>query len=566
MGYLTPESSPSNRRMAKNNGRGCEDTVRAFGHPISEETHLEAMEDARMIDVQLVSDNERLREAIEAIYVARLHLEEAKETLNAVFKKFDSETLIYIELLQLPREKRPILWHTRLEFQQRLCKILALWEGDEQENPSAAIPFSRDSDFVNRGDILDQIDRRCSEPAGRVALVGLGGVGKSQLAIEYTHRIAEAQTKVWVFWIHAGTQARVQESFRTIADTVKLSGRNEPKADIPLLVQNWLSNEQNGRWIVMLDSADNREVLYGVSQGGSNQQSLASYLPQSRNGSIVVTTRNKDVAYRMIGNRDYMIEVGPMTQADALTLVEKKLGFIDVDIATDLIQALKYVPLAISQATAYIKAREPQSSVGKYLGKFQESKRKRTRLLEYNTGDLQRDRGASNAILTTWQISFDYIWRKRRSAADLLSLMSFFDRQGIPEWVLEPTEETKGTGPAGEHDKARDSDSNSDTSKETDDMDNRFEDDIAILREFCLIHTNREGDEFEMHGLVQLSTRKWLSLHGEQETFKQQYIERIAARFPTGQYENWPTCQKLFLHVQKAVDSTLAHSRGPFIE
>ncbi|KAK3898721.1 hypothetical protein C8A05DRAFT_37691, partial [Staphylotrichum tortipilum] len=54
--------------------------------------------------------------------------------------------------------------------------------------PSATIPFSRDPDFVNRGDILDQIDQRCSEPAARVALVGLGGVGKSQLAIEFAHR------------------------------------------------------------------------------------------------------------------------------------------------------------------------------------------------------------------------------------------------------------------------------------------------------------------------------------------------------------------------------------------
>ncbi|KAH7303118.1 P-loop containing nucleoside triphosphate hydrolase protein, partial [Stachybotrys elegans] len=418
--------------------------------------------------------------------------------------------------------------------------------------PSASIPFSRDSDFVNRGDILDQIDRQCSKPAGRVALVGLGGVGKSQLAIEYTHRIAEAQTKVWVFWIHAGTQARVEESFRTIADTVELSGRNEPKADIPLLVQNWLSNERNSRWIVVLDSADDHEVLYGLSEEGGNRRLLASYLPQSRNGSIIVTTRNKDLACRITGSRNFMIEVGPMTQADAITLLEKKLGFADVNTATDLVQALDCVPLAISQAAAYIKAREPRSSVGKYLAEFRESERKRTRLLEHDGGDLRRDGGASNAILTTWRISFDYIRHKRPSAADLLSLMSFFDRQGIPEWVLEPAEKIKSTGRAGWQDEARDSDS--DSCNETDSIDNGFEDDVAMLRDYCLIDMNREGDEFEMHGLVQLTTRKWLSLYGQQETFEQQCIERLAARFPTGQYENWATCQKLFLHVQKAVD------------
>ncbi|KAL1846163.1 hypothetical protein Daus18300_014339 [Diaporthe australafricana] len=420
--------------------------------------------------------------------------------------------------------------------------------------PSVSIPFSRDSDFVNRGDILDQIDRRCSEPAGRVALVGLGGVGKSQLAIEFVHRTAEASSKIWIFWVHASTQARVEESFRTIADTVKLSGRNEPKADIPLLVQKWLSDERNKKWIVVLDSADDYEVMYGISEIDGHRRSLASYLPQSRNGAIIVTTRNKDLAYRVAGNRDYMIDVGPMTQADALILVEKKLGLSDVDTATDLIQALDCVPLAISQAAAYIKAREPRSSVGKYLTEFRESERKRTRLLEHDAGDLRRDGGASNAILTTWHISFDYIRHKRPSAADLLSLMSFFDRQGIPESVLKPVEEIRSTGRAGEHAEAGDSDSENDTCNETDSIDDEFEDDVAMLRDYCLIDTNREGDEFEMHGLVQLSMRKWLSLHGQQETFKQQYIERMTAQFPTGQYENWATCQKLFPHVQVALD------------
>ncbi len=81
-----------------------------------------------------------------------------------------------------------------------------------------------------------------------------------------------------------------------------------------------------------------------------------------------------------------------------------------------------------------------------------------------------------------------------------------------------------------------------------------FEDDVAMLRDYCLVAVNETGDEFEMHGLVQLSTRKWLAAAGQQETFKQQYVERMAAAFPTGQYENWPTCLRLFAHVQAALE------------
>ncbi|KAK4183100.1 kinesin light chain, partial [Podospora australis] len=433
--------------------------------------------------------------------------------------------------------------------------------------PFATIPFSRDLDFVDRGDILDQVDRRCSEPAARVALVGLGGVGKSQLVIEFAHRIAAGQS--WVFWVHAGTQARVEEGFRMIADAVKLRGRNQPKADIPQLVYSWLSNERSGRWVMILDSADDRDVFYNANSAHGptsddtfDRRPLATYLPQSRNGSIIITTRDKDLAFRLIGRRQNMIEVGPMVQTEALTLLEKKLGSLpDMDVAAALVEALDFVPLAISQAAAYIQARAPRSSPEKYLAEFRENEHKRARLLGYDGGDLRRDGGASNALLTTWQISFDHIRTKRRTAADLLSLMSFFDRQGIPGWVLKPPRTITDTARVQDTDAAGDveSDNRGDTTDDdTDDvaddaLDGRFEDDVAMLRDYCLIVADEAGDEFEMHGLVQLSTRRWLEVYGEQETFKQQYIERIATSFPTGEYENWAQCRSLFAHVQVAL-------------
>ena len=366
-----------------------------------------------------------------------------------------------------------------------------------------------------------------------------------------------------MFWVHAGTQARVEEGFRTIADTVKLPGRNQPKADILQLVYGWLSNERNDRWILILDSADDRDVFYSpTSSDARNGRPFATYLPQSPNGSIVITTRNKDLAFRLTGRRQNIIEVGPMTQTDALTLLEKKLGSLpDIDVAADLVRVLDLVPLAISQAAAYIQARAPRSSPEKYLVEFRESERKRRRLLEHDAGDLRRDGGVSNAILTTWQISFDHIRSQRRSAADLLSLMSFFDRQGIPGWVLNPSRTAKDAVQARGLDKAREGGSNdggsvtnSDTDDgiddDADDADGGFEDDVAMLRDYCLIVTDESGDQFEMHGLVQLSTRKWLETFSQLETFKQQCIERMAASFPTGEYENWAICRSLFSHVQ----------------
>ncbi|KAK3347571.1 LOW QUALITY PROTEIN: Tetratricopeptide repeat-domain-containing protein [Neurospora tetraspora] len=389
--------------------------------------------------------------------------------------------------------------------------------------PFATIPFSRDPDFVDRGDILDQIDQRCSEPAGRVALVGLGG---SQLAIEYAHRTAAKEPDRWVFWVHAGTQARVEEGLKAIADAVKLPGRRQPKAD---LVYSWLSNERNRRWIVIFDSADDVDVFFGA---GSNPK-RPTYLPQSPNGSLLVTTRDKDLAYRLIG---------PMAQKRKLSLLSDK------DSAEELVRALEYVPLAISQAAAYIQRRSPRSSVEKYLA---EGESKRAWLLGHDEGEFRREGGASSAILTTWQISFEHIRSKRASAADLLSLMSFFDRQGIPESLLRPPH-MDGAIQERRSDVQHDLESNSsDDEINNDETDNGFEDNIAMLTNFCLVTS---GDTFEMHGLVQLSTRTWLEACGREKEFKHQFVSRIAALFPPGDYSNWATCQRLFPHVERAVD------------
>ncbi|KAJ3569922.1 hypothetical protein NPX13_g5913 [Xylaria arbuscula] len=312
--------------------------------------------------------------------------------------------------------------------------------------PSFNIPFRRDADFVERKTILDQIYQACLRPASRVALVGLGGVGKSQLAIEYAYRVRDASVQenqeIWVFWIHAETKARVEEGFKSIVNAVKITGRNRPKADIPQLVYEWLQKERNERWLIVLDSADNIDVFYNMqamarqTASEGEKKPLSAYLPQSSNGSILVTTRNRDLANRLTGRYNDIIDIGPMDQEHALALLARKSKEdADMDMATNLVEVLEYMPLAISQAAAYIQRRAPQT-----------------------------------------------------------------------------------------------------------------------LRDYCLISINKEGDVFEMHGLVQLATRKWLDADGESEKFKGLFISRMAKAFPSGAFENWDTCQKLFPHAEKAVE------------
>jgi len=246
-----------------------------------------------------------------------------------------------------------------------------------------------------------------------------------------------------VFWVHGSNTARFEEGYRAIAEAVKLPGRDAQNADILQLVHSWLCCAESGKWVMILDNADESSVFFsphsrsvGDSIASSRQvRSLSVFLPQSNNGAILITSRDRDTAFRFTGRNQDIIKVEPMDQKDALTLLKKKPGtYFESDSGAELVGALDYIPLAITQAAAYIHRRAPRTSIVKYLKELQ-SKWSQGSPLNYDVGDPRRDENASNSIITTWQISFEHIRTTRPSAAELLS-MSFFDRQGIPEDLL----------------------------------------------------------------------------------------------------------------------------------
>ncbi|KAI1663834.1 TPR-12 multi-domain protein [Pyrenophora tritici-repentis] len=392
---------------------------------------------------------------------------------------------------------------------------------------------------------------------------------KSQLAIEHAYRTREQSPETWVFWVHASNVARFEQSYRDIADRVKIFGRRDPQADIFKLVHDWLCSCTQ-RWLIVLDNIDDARFLISDQADGHHQaqttnarvirKPLREYLPRCERGSILVTTRNKEAALKLTEQRD-IVSVKPMDEAEGLALFKKKLGSQgdNSDIA-ELAVALEYMPLAIVQAAAYILERAPRCSVAKYLDEYRKSERKQTSLLNYDKEHLRRDWEAKNSIIVTWQISFEYIQQTRSSAADLLSLMSFFDRQGIPEDLLRPRTERQGARTI-QTEKVRnpgDSDSDDDISQPSA-GDNQFEGDIVALRNFCFISVDTSGTSFEMHALVQLATRMWLEANSKLEQWKEQFISNLCAAFPTGEYENWVACRALNAHAKAAIGQLPEH-------
>ncbi|KAJ5716945.1 hypothetical protein N7488_002591 [Penicillium malachiteum] len=264
-------------------------------------------------------------------------------------------------------------------------------------SPGSTVPFQRDPDFVNRDKILSQIDEKTSVPGCRIALVGLGGVGKSQLVIEYCYRIRSLSPTTWVFWVHASSAARFEQGFRDMADYVKIPGRQNPNVNIFPLVQQWLRDETKGNWVLILDNVDDdwfiSEHRPTRQQGQANHptQPLFEYIPRSPNGCVIVTSRASEVAMKIVDRKDLLM-VEPMARSEALELMQKKLEIPKVtDEVSQLVEELEFIPLAITQAAAFITARAPRYSVSHYLEKFRKSDREATRLLKNEGSNLYRD-------------------------------------------------------------------------------------------------------------------------------------------------------------------------------
>jgi hypothetical protein len=146
----------------------------------------------------------------------------------------------------------------------------------------------------------------------------------------------------------------------SITDQLDLPRQNDPKINTLQLVTNWLCDETNRRWTIVLDNADNIEEFYPKQKRRRDDSedmsaALAAFLPQSHNGSIFITTRSKDAASQLVRGYKNIIDVNAIDKSQAMKLLRKKLCHTSEDSSiAALAHALDCMPLAISRAAAYI--------------------------------------------------------------------------------------------------------------------------------------------------------------------------------------------------------------------
>lgn len=345
-----------------------------------------------------------------------------------------------------------------------------------------------------------------------------------------------------------------------------MCGRDDPAADTLRLFANWLRDDQERNWLIILDNVDDAAVLLGSplasdSTGAPSGKRPIDYLPVCSNGRILVTSRT-EVAARSIVDVRNIITIEPMSERHARALAETKLGGqYDPDDINKLTKSLEHIPLAITQAAAYIRQKTPRVTVRKYVDMAIRTNSAKRSILDRDEGDLRRDRDATNAIFLTLQISMEHIEEIRPSASDLLSLMSCFDRQAIHESLLRnPIHYLRWRQHGIRIDDSDDSDnddtSESDYESEGSDYrsDERFEDDLALLRSYSFISITADPSIFQMHRIVRIAIQRWSKHKGCLQHWQTLFVHNLEDSFPNPDLNNMKLCSSLYPHAMAAAE------------
>jgi tetratricopeptide (TPR) repeat protein len=349
-----------------------------------------------------------------------------------------------------------------------------------------------------------------------MAISGLGGIGKTQVALQFVHFVRENYPEFSIFWLQAMDMETFKQGYMGIAEAMGIKKRPTSPEDLAVLAQQHLCAKSAGKWLLIVDNLDDVDLLYGQDQ----IKGLLNMLPENDDGLTLFTTRHGAVAQHVAGSD--VIELGGMTEGETIELLERSLirrdnthGNKDM---MDLLTELEYLPLAVKQAAAYVNTNK--SSVSEYIILLKNTTEDAFAIMSTDFGDKTRCSNLTNAIAKTWTITFDKILHLDPIAADLLKFMSCIEWRAIPYSIL-PAACSKA----------------------------RLAKAIGLLCAFSLIERIDHGTKFNMHRLVHLATRIWVRRKCEEEETIKAAFKQLSEVFPCDYYTDHETWREYMPHV-----------------
>ncbi|KAI0420494.1 hypothetical protein F5X98DRAFT_29554 [Xylaria grammica] len=421
------------------------------------------------------------------------------------------------------------------------------------------IPFQldlfRNDKFTGRVDALERLHKSLGHHKEHsrldlVVLQGIGGIGKTELALEYAYSHQKSYSSV--FWVDCSTENSARHSFLQIANRLwryYVGKAIEPAALDRLglqevfgkeaynmtsngralkaveAVKNWFAENSNRDWLLIFDNLDDPETV-----------NIMDYIPRTAWGSIIITSRRRGLL-----SYGTVMEIPEMNPGEGLPFLAKisrfrrELNSCERQRALQLLQLLEYLPLAIEQAGAYISQRIPDDfesccpTLEDYLDLYQRNARM---LLQYKRSSIMWS-NRNDTVLTTWEVSFDAVKKESPEASDLLLLCGFLADNDIFEEMFR-------------------------LGRKLPENDTTFQESASKLSSYSLVKFKGGHGSFSIHPLVKYWARERLPLDVQQRLANhviQLILRGLNFKREEGSHEYTSFERRIIPHLDNAVEN-----------
>ncbi len=438
--------------------------------------------------------------------------------------------------------------------------------------PPWNVPFHQNPFFTGREEILTRLrnvlehNTHTAALSQPIAVSGMGGIGKTQTAVEYAYRYREHYQAV--LWLKSSTPEELAEDFAGLAQLLQLPEQQvQEQSRVIAAVKQWL--ETHTQWLLIFDNADDLPMV-------------RNYIPLKCSGHILLTTR----AHAMSGIAT-KIEIPMMDDAEGIRLLLQRAGLIkrttpleqvaknDLQQARQIIEELGRLPLALDQAGAYIE--ETGESLESYLQLYRDQ---REDLLQWKSAI------ADHApVATTWTMALQNIEQYHPTAIELIRFCAFLAPDMIPEELLpkaivqldiklqaknnqnslnkdalaKTVQQFDITLPLKDNQNFFNKDllakngSQLDITLQAKNNQSSLNKDIAALLKYSLIQRNTTTRTITIHRLVQVVIRDSIS-KAQKKKWAQQVVQVLEDIFPFDEVAPWTKSQKYLSHALQAAE------------
>ncbi|HLZ60545.1 MAG TPA: NB-ARC domain-containing protein, partial [Ktedonosporobacter sp.] len=409
-------------------------------------------------------------------------------------------------------EREGVIPHSK--YRQKLCELYgkdarALGFVKPGMVPIWNVPSHRNPFFTGREMILANLRQflttaKTATLTQPQAISGLGGIGKTQIALEYAYRYGEGYQAV--LWVRAESRDVLTSDFAALAPLLGLSEKDTQDQGWAIAaVKEWLANLT--RWLLILDNIEDLQLV-------------SDFIPIQAQGHVLLTTRAQAT-----GSMAHLIEVDALDIDEGVLFLLRRAKIIaheaspdaasyaDQTYARAIGERMGCLPLALDQAGAYIE--ETRCNLAEYH-----------KLYETRGSVLLKERGAliaghPEAVVGTFLLSFERVQQTNRAAADLLRLCSFLHPDAIPEEII--TDGAAELGPV-----------LAPVASDPLLLDRAIKD----LLKYSLVRRNRDVKTLTVHRLVQAVLKDEMEKDAQQK-WAEKVVRAVNRALPDFEFSKW---------------------------